>query len=158
MDDPKEIGKALRDPSYDDQLAAFRDLLQRVYWQRIWVVQEVCLPDNAMVHCGADQMAFSDLANVQNKLAENYYDLVAFIAHDRPGLPPLDDILNFGGPRFLVERNHLDEHKESDLHQLLVKHLSKRATDPRDKIYGLLGLVRTISDPLLRVDYGRTKK
>ena len=38
---------------------AMKDLYQREYWQRVWIVQEVCLAREAVVLCGRTQISWS---------------------------------------------------------------------------------------------------
>lgn len=50
------------------QIFAVRQLIERSYWTRVWVVQETMYSKNAIVKCGNDEVNF-DL----------FYDLVEFM-------------------------------------------------------------------------------
>lgn len=49
---------------------AFFDLMQRPWFSRRWVVQEIGLARNAIIYCGADEMSWKDFAIAMELLVE----------------------------------------------------------------------------------------
>lgn len=52
----KDIQKTVRKGLYED-------IAHRDFWTRIWVVQEVALASEVIVHCGHDEMPWEDFSN-----------------------------------------------------------------------------------------------
>jgi hypothetical protein len=44
---------------------AMKELYQREYWKRVWIVQEVCLAREAIVLCGKTQIPWSYISQVR---------------------------------------------------------------------------------------------
>ena len=122
---------SLRDWAMHDLTSAFPKLwalLDNPYFSRIWVVQEVAVSRDRLVVCGDLTVSWSDLT-----FAIRY-------THD----------LGFGS--FVNQPHSLTfwamhtslwgaaYHTDRELLQLLLRHRSCGATDPKDKIYALLGL------------------
>lgn len=113
-------------------------VLQSTYWTRTWIVQELVLARNATIYCGARQMSWEAFARAVDRLDRAYeYD-----RHDIPHPHKLSEWIRF-------VQNVLDiwsayEQRMSGnampLSVLLRVTSDKVATDPRDSIYGLLGL------------------
>ncbi|PQE18702.1 hypothetical protein CJF30_00009696 [Rutstroemia sp. NJR-2017a BBW] len=105
------------------------DLLRNPWFQRIWVLQEVAAARNIIIMCGSTTI-----------------DGYAFCL-GRAGLRP-KSTANMSG-RFSLEIRSLAE--------LIDMFYSRQATDPRDKVYALLGM--SSEDPekaALQPDYGIT--
>lgn len=115
------------------------DIYQREWWERIWILQEVGLSKGVVVHCGYYEMTLVSL--------ESFGKFAGYTFIDRPevfetagdeGVQMIDlkelplTVLNL--------RDDLEDNYQSRLHILLNSTKNQRATDPRDKIYGLLGL------------------
>lgn len=106
---------------------AIRDLTKRTWFDRLWVVQEIHLanPAHTLVQCGADIVPWRYLRRALLCLSEK-----------KPGLVPLrelsaklDHIWYLGIPPSSLSVRRLFDMSANRL-----------CTDPRDKIYGLLGL------------------
>lgn len=112
-----EAARRLRDNEYHDGWA-LAILLAHPYFSRIWIVQEIALSaDSPLIVCGGVELD---------------WDRVSFASrHTTQNLPVAAEATIYEQPRFR-DRRTLDEcirsHCESDCH------------DPRDKVYGLLGL------------------
>ncbi|TGO59941.1 hypothetical protein BOTNAR_0154g00170 [Botryotinia narcissicola] len=110
--------------------------LKNTYWTRLWIIQEVALAKNPIVHCGSHSISFDDLifgiryasscgtyyavASDEDHWLDEYSYGIKGLVHSRVNVATnksllLSDILEIIGPHILV-------------------------TDPRDRIYGLLGL------------------
>ncbi|KAK4222500.1 heterokaryon incompatibility protein-domain-containing protein [Podospora fimiseda] len=116
----------------DQDQAAFKKLLQRRYFRRIWVIQELILPPQAVipirgVNYWADAMVYSRLKSVPdwdwNKTAAPWLQHTA-----QGGI------------------------WEGDLAHILRTTAKSRSSDPRDQVFGILGLVN--HGPTFQADYG----
>jgi len=106
-------------------------LLDDPYFSRVWVVQEVAISRDRLVVCG--------------DLTVSWSDLTFAIGYSRDvGLSPFINqlnALNF----WAMHKSLWDATYRTDrgLLQLLIRHRSCGATNPKDKIYALLGLSTT---------------
>ncbi|TGO33079.1 hypothetical protein BHYA_0268g00060 [Botrytis hyacinthi] len=110
--------------------------LKNPFWTRLWIIQEVALAKNPIVHCGSHSISFDDLifgiryasscgthysvASGEDHWLNEYSYGIKGLVHSRVSVATnksllLSDVLEIIGPHILV-------------------------TDPRDRIYGLLGL------------------
>lgn len=121
---------------------AFRALTQgrNPWWQRIWTVQEVVLANEAIVTWGPLSFPWKIVEKAAYKLCA-------------PGvpLPPLDvletfyDLINdFTGPVRGLQMAKMTSDVPLDL---LQRWRERKATDPRDKVYGLAGLLQAMPLP-----------
>lgn len=106
---------------------AFAQLFARPYFRRMWVVQEVALGSKVIVYCGSHSVNWEDLA--------------------KSGLCLLTDFTNRPIEAHKViqiiraYRKQKIESNESELIDFLFNSYNLQCFDPRDKIYGMLGLV-----------------
>ena len=121
---------------------ALSKIIDRNWFSRTWVIQEVAVAAKITVYCGAASMSWEDFMNAAT--LQNQLDLYT-TEHDR-NTPPL------------ILKNTRINHEAGvyqDLLTVMYRHRLFDATDPRDKIYGLGGLA---GDPLAKkfmatVDY-----
>lgn len=116
------------------------DIYEREWWERTWILQEVGLSKDVIVHCGYYEMTLVSL--------ESFHRFAGYLMMESPellfetrggeGVEMVDieklplSVLNL--------RDDLQDKYESSLHILLDNTKIHKATDPRDKIYGILGL------------------
>lgn len=132
-------------------LKAMVTLFRRQYWWRVWVIQEVSSAKSVMVYCGADSMSWRDLDKVCDQLKQVPDELQAILYKH----PSFIRTLTYGGPRGLQLSRFSPHISAPPLLELLISHRSKNSTDPKDKVYALVG----ISDSALtfgKVDYARS--
>lgn len=116
----------------DRRFAALKGLFAKRWVSRVWVIQEVALADRVMMITGDVVFHLSDdLLNRIRARARLY---------------------NLHTPGPLAWNPHVNA-ATRDLLSLL--HISRNclSTDPRDKVYGLLGLVGERVQSLIKVDY-----
>ncbi|KAK0648017.1 heterokaryon incompatibility protein-domain-containing protein [Cercophora newfieldiana] len=139
---------------------ALWDMLERRWWQRTWVVQECVLAQKATVqlgHLSAPWSMFSRAAysyahvratgDPTRQVGEE--SSIGVSGHSRVG----DPLARFATLVMQVDstREALSQGDSiSPLHVLQRFH-ARQATDPRDKVFGLLGLMNS---PFLAPDYG----
>lgn len=107
----------------EDSRQAFIDFFHRPYWRRVWIIQEIVSGARVVVYCGADSTKLENIERVLARTAEG------------------KEFLRTGQvPNFEAFRKSQFSGEASPLVKLLVSSRASLATDPRDKVYGLLGL------------------
>ncbi|KAL3420136.1 hypothetical protein PVAG01_08635 [Phlyctema vagabunda] len=138
-----EVSDIVQDPARAEDIRALVFLFRRQYWWRIWVIQEVHSARCAMVYCGNHVIPWPALDRVcdmlkseETHLRRLYYDSPSFIR-----------TLVSGGPRGLqLSRFSPSETHAPPLLELLLSHKSKKSTDPKDKVYALVGISSSRND------------
>jgi Heterokaryon incompatibility protein (HET) len=166
------IGKQIRGavatierPFDEQEWSAVKSLFQRSYWERIWIVQEIALARRCILICGRYEIMFEKVLWVHR----------AWIGGDLRMARLEEAITDATYPeRFNDFMTIIRDQIDSQLHRNLKKNegspiaraiaafpfLLKRAsslsaTDARDKIYGLIGLL-DVETPPIQVDYGKS--
>jgi len=115
-----------------------RSLLCRSWFKRVWIIQETANARVAEIVCGGKSVSASIFALMPSLLEIT----------PAPHCQPILDIMP--GPL----RNGSWWAKKRDLFTMLIKFCESEATDPRDKIYALLGISSDTCDTkLLEADY-----
>ncbi|KAH8895997.1 hypothetical protein GQ53DRAFT_743913 [Thozetella sp. PMI_491] len=130
---------------------AMRRFLQRPYWKRIWIIQEAVLATRLYILCGTKSLSWDDLSLVcvqfgtPTKVLESIFDEFPHLRrlHLTHELFPLTSIRAF--------RYSRDVNFFSIFYVILMTSRAK-ATDPRDHIYGLLGIAKEFT----AADYTRS--
>jgi hypothetical protein len=121
-------------------LTAVEKLLTRRWWSRIWIIQEVFWGgvgrkvQNMRVRCGTKEVWWVNLVVAAARMQSHAND-------QRQYYPAIESILRLDELRNQAEfmtNNAADEKMVIDL---VAMHRHFRATDPRDKIYALMGMV-----------------
>jgi len=58
-----------------EELEAVRKLCQRPYWQRLWIIQEVVVSQEAELRCGKEHMHWDDFSIFQKCLEDGDIEL-----------------------------------------------------------------------------------
>lgn len=115
---------------------ALRKLFGRAWFERVWVIQEVAVSEKVMVHCG--------------NLTTSWENLQSAYGVSSSQLDPDGTLENLITQR-MAYRSSRDNR---NLASIACFAAMARATDPRDKIYALLGLVESETQAsLVAVDY-----
>jgi hypothetical protein len=110
-------------------------LLDNPYFHRLWIVQEVLLAPRVRVLCGKTWLEFGVMLH---SAAENDYWVTPHVRSVAP---------------FLIWDSLMGRDSRT-LGQCLERYSGNLSQDPRDKVYGLLGLVKENERP--EVDYNKT--
>lgn len=136
----------LQDDRLEQRRAAVQRFVQRQYFFRMWIVQEVVAAKKATVFCGPDSIDFdSTCLALQRVTGSGLYPFsqetanLTYVKHWRDAFH--NNVPGPGGEEELDLRLFLDTRDRS-------------ATDPRDKIYSLRGIARERIAAGIRVDYG----
>jgi hypothetical protein len=113
---------------------AMQNLFGRPWWYRVWTVQESILGQDLFLVCGHREMS----ANTLGAISQSYYQHARsccrefFWDENEEALLKIMDIL--------IDLWQWRRASSRELLDLLAKFRTRHCTDPRDKVYGLLGL------------------
>lgn len=128
---------------------ALDDLMNQAWWARAWVIQEVAVSSRVIVVCGNDTLewgAFTPALSVPRSFTEEgeQFWIKTHRTHAQlmkytliGSFPDVDDA-------------------DIDLRGLIVQTRSKFASDPRDKVFALLGLATDSHNESRVPDYSKT--
>lgn len=123
---------------------ALRLLCARKYWRRLWIVQEVVLAERLLIHCGRDEAPWEGVDNLLDGFRKLFKPKAArpAAAHIRRGmLMKLRDL----------KKMHRTVGCPLDV--LLEATRDSLCSDPRDKVYGLLGLANNVRAGRIEINY-----
>ncbi|KAI0871711.1 heterokaryon incompatibility protein-domain-containing protein, partial [Hypoxylon argillaceum] len=138
---------------------ALISLLKSPYWSRVWIVQEMVLGRRVLIHYGRHILPLQLFIDAEKSMREHYYRCCYEYCASMPDnrWSNLYNILtNLSTIRQISRmRNSRALHNELDLFDTVLGGVDfRKATDPRDQVYGLLGLVSGhTEDGLLQPDY-----
>ena len=140
---------------FDLQLdQAFEALLKRDYWKRLWIIQEVMLAENLIILCGDQVCEWSILVSIIAELdylgqilGPNGLPIDKSSGNQTP-IPQLKRLqAQVGSSRaynILTKGADSDRRQKREqgweFHELIQAWLYQECSDPRDQVYGLLGL------------------
>lgn len=145
----------------DAFIAIARDLIEAAYWSRIWTLQECVLPPCMLYMYGEGTITFRSLSDLGLLLAcDHMYSSVQGIMS---GARSKDELWGYKLPRMHYDQRTIAQFQSKDppfsvdnqtidrtaprrteimsMSAILPIARSSRATDPRDKIYGILALL-----------------
>jgi hypothetical protein len=107
------------------------------------------------VHCGSDSISWSDILKATEILTQQ---LVSLSLSAGPDTAKVETLL-FRGPSSLIKLQtaaHGEDNPTFSLEGLLMNHDNRQATDPRDRVYALVGISTAREDPDFVLDYSRS--
>jgi hypothetical protein len=141
----------LRSPPATLQWNALTRLFWRVWWSRIWIVQEVVLAKDVVVFCGTASLSWTDLdygiANIAEALDDTWKTTQVF-----GGLSIVRDRVK------AIARLTLLRRRRDDFSTLRIIDSvgGNECANQRDKIYGLLGMIKDANEIVPTPDYTRS--
>ena len=139
-------------PLGDVGWAAWSRLLTRPWFTRIWIIQEYALPSNVVMLCGKRRIASDVIPRTVNMMHK-----YGVAEHDRPIVDfPLRSQAGIGAQKLstLSEiRQAVLDGKDLDFLYLLKLVRGCNVTDPKDIVYGLLGLASDSDVLQIKIDY-----
>lgn len=118
---------------------AFHSILERPWFYRVWIIQEVANARATLVHCGYRSIPGRTFAILPVILD------IALSAHQQA----IFDVMP--GP----SREHSWWSKQRDLYTVLQKFINTHASRDHDRIFALLGLCNTEEMEMIPIDYAR---
>lgn len=141
-------------------------IYQRQWFRRAWIAQEAILPDVLLMYIGSHQISYHDLGTIAVALGQQYGKLNhGFSSSYVPGgeiavsvewnmaeLFKSRDGLYFS--RTAATEDERRAYRERfQLHRLIYNLETFLASDPRDKIFSLYGIINEISEDKMVADY-----
>jgi hypothetical protein len=126
------------------------ELLDRPWWRRVWVIQEAVLAREIMIQCGPDTAPWD---SVEQYISWQRVQTVGFEGPfiDGNGTAyPFPDELYQVIKRF---RGRRASSMPTSIYDLLYYFRKLSCTDPRDRVFGFLGLADDIPDLCLPANY-----
>ncbi|KAI0969273.1 heterokaryon incompatibility protein-domain-containing protein [Xylaria arbuscula] len=169
--DPERISALLLFPAQLRAIEAVVHLFQRDYWKRLWVVQEVFNAKSIKVFCGGSiGIPWQIYTKAAHIFQDHKGDLDSwFSTHPNPrsskrnsALPSslsCSQVLVYEGPNSLLDMNSANSLLETgSLLNIMRAYRRKLTSEPRDKVFGILGV---LPEPVRReflVDYNLSVK
>jgi hypothetical protein len=147
--------------------AAIKSLTQRNYWTRTWIVQEFSLAADLVIICGSKRLPVAEFMAAYIFIGMNRTIATKSISAsdliDPIRGPPLEQFLqaaHSGAPSKMIGSRRRYKQQTSEYHSSMMELLilfstSLEASNPRDKIYGFLGLAPDFTDLDIKVDYNK---
>jgi len=148
-DQAKARDRAWTESSLSSALEAF---FSRSWWNRAWIVQEVAHAKKATIICGSEKLSWMSL---ESYFVKYHGTTMIFVQQ-----PELNDPRIFALNRAcqLVIARIMNLHETVGWKMTLFSNLSylshNQASDPRDKVYGILGLKNNMDHGIIP-DYGK---
>jgi hypothetical protein len=138
--------------SWSDHLLCLASICDLPYWSRLWIVPEVLLAKKVVICFGDDERTTRDWemwAKARQNLERipDIWDIPPIIARSITSIK--QSLL------FQLDKQRQYRDQGWPLHTLLVTTERSLCEDPRDKIYGLLGLATDIRIEDLDIDYSK---
>lgn len=113
-----------------DRWRVARSLLDRTWFYRMWVIQEVLVARQLLVICGSKMVAWSILAKASEKFEH---------------LDPHVGSRSSEGRAYKLAscQTKLIDHGLVDLHEMMTLSTTFIASDPRDQVFALLGITKS---------------
>jgi hypothetical protein len=145
------------DVKYDKHFRALVELHKREYWYRVWVVHEIYFAKNAILLCGRYSITWPTLTRFEKTLMD---ECTNYIETSKIDTSFLASCLRNSGPKGLPCPGNTTNRPANVLLNTLEENRSKMASDPRDKVFSLLGITNCESSGhnRLQIDYSRSVK
>ncbi|KAL5603905.1 hypothetical protein FOVSG1_006655 [Fusarium oxysporum f. sp. vasinfectum] len=119
-----------------------------MWWQRVWTVQEAVLPAQKIILWHTDSIPWTKCIQAAEQMVEPTERHRKVIDLLSPELYSFD-VNEFITPFLSLELTKEEEYPLFTAHRWRYR----EATDPRDKVYGLLGLINRAHVPSINCDY-----
>jgi hypothetical protein len=155
----------LTDPFIARSLRAVCNLGDRNYWKRIWIVQEIVSATSVVVRCGFRCLRWADVIYLPlcvastNNITEEGYVYQEFLNVPEVILMLQNIIANFIIPVTIHECKRRLALRDITLEWLLISYRCLLSTDPRDKVFALVGMAHQYDAQFgLSLDYKLSKE
>lgn len=147
----------------DQSLPALAALFERDYWNRLWIVQEIFNAGSVYVYCGSSQPLPWAVYQTASRVFQQYKrDLENFLPRNHSIVSrkqySYPQILAYSGPGSLPELDSLVSLGDEALLEVLRACRRKLSSDPKDKVFGVLGVLGKEVREEFAVDYGKSVK
>jgi hypothetical protein len=164
---PELIKNLISSQSRRRDFAALISLFERDYWRRLWVVQEGFNARDITVYCGLMQCPWVLYTDACDAFRRHKGDLDLYFPGgasdgERHTISqnhlPYSQVLVYQGPGSFPDLRSLAELGEGSLLEVLRTCRRKLAVEPRDKVFGILGILPEEVRVQFPPDYGLSVK
>ncbi|KAH6713208.1 heterokaryon incompatibility protein-domain-containing protein [Leptodontidium sp. MPI-SDFR-AT-0119] len=164
---PEKVSRLLSSRVGKRDLAGVVSLFERDYWKRLWVVQEIFNARSINVYCGSTKLPWSVFQKASQTFSRHRTDLdLYFPGGQRNGRPATvaptqfsySQVLVYQGPGSLPNLKSYMELEQGLLLEVLRACRRKLASDPKDKLFGILGVLPEDTRTEFRADYSLSVK
>lgn len=166
---PRDVTKHTPAPFSEQNFAAVVALFDREYWHRLWVVQEVFNAQLINVHCGPAILPWTAFRNASDVFRRNrdvlersfhpgynnnfyqarFGSYAQVLVHEGPG-----SLARIGTRANLRDSDNLpDRTVFRDTLEVMRSCRRKLSSDPKDKVFGILGVLSERARNEVMVDY-----
>lgn len=150
-------------PIWQQSVRTLMDILNSAYWNRAWIIQEVVLAKDPVLYYGQHILPFKNLLRAQEVFHRHYHiccDKWGTSARQRvftwwstihSGFAKFEYLANLRKRHATVQWNGKSHNPRSLFSLLRISQGTRQATDPRDLVYGILGLADDQAS--LEIDY-----
>ncbi|KAK5661868.1 hypothetical protein OQA88_9976 [Cercophora sp. LCS_1] len=124
-------------------------LFEREYWHRLWVVQEILNARSITVYCGQTKSPWEAYRLTSNVISQFSADFERRFPEISTNMVTWHDTLVHQGPSSIPSLRALRGSEGELLHHVLRQCRERLASDPRDKLFGILGIL----PPEIRADF-----
>ncbi|GAB1311348.1 hypothetical protein MFIFM68171_01558 [Madurella fahalii] len=125
-------------------------LFERLWFSRVWIVQELALAAEVIVHCGRWKLRWDDVFEALRICVQEQINFLED-HHPRPGRRVHAAAYALGILRQTYRSPYV--HMRYNLLQLLELCTYAESTEARDKLFALLSLASDAGDPMIDPDY-----
>ncbi|KAI1406410.1 HET-domain-containing protein [Hypoxylon fuscum] len=134
----------IKSPSFEEHFESLKAITYVPWWNRIWIIQEMVLPRQVEFAFASETCEGEIIHNIRDQFVKHVNTCCAKwwfgIMKRRSLYSLLFDMISLQAPLVLARRS-MEKGDKLSLSQLRSEFWSFEATDQRDLIYGLLGLV-----------------
>jgi hypothetical protein len=138
-------------------IGGLRTVLQRAWFSRIWIVQEAAVSKRSVMMCGEDSFQWSNDPVEVRKFIRRIKFAAISPQWKEAGLSEINlgmflQILNLQMQQIERQQNQTLT-KEPDILDIAFELRHRQATDPRDMLFAIMGLMEHKTGSILRPDY-----
>ncbi|KAF7904163.1 hypothetical protein EAF00_001497 [Botryotinia globosa] len=170
FDQMSKISVAIEDEIMEEEsqtmFSFYIELVEKEWFTRLWTIQELALADQEpLLGCGSTWTTWSVLSKVWQKVAMIEFTKMGMVMMERGDenedtnkTAVLQSVRTSTIKIDLLNnlRRAVTDKKGEDLRDLLLNTVTSKATEPKDRIYGLLGMMGSSDRKTITVDYSRS--
>lgn len=128
------------------QIEAITSFCTRSYWSRLWIIQEIVLPFNIRIQCGTGETEHCEWKSMYRFF--QFIDSKTFFPEIRKSIPArlFRQWRDLHGGHGKVSGSNI-------IFDLCLRYTEAKCAEPRDKIFGLIGIAADCCKDAVAVDY-----
>ncbi|KAI0429274.1 heterokaryon incompatibility protein-domain-containing protein [Xylaria sp. FL1042] len=144
QEDSNSVSDIIADKQWRPHFTAVVNLFERDFWSRLWIVQEILNAKSVYFYCGDSEVTWHVLQSVsaifKRHEADIKYHFPRGMKGSRQGLSYAHTLVSQGPASLSILKPQPEEGPESLLEVLRICR-TKLAAEPRDKVFGVLGIL-----------------